>query len=77
MGETTFVVKGPVSLLTWLVCVPFRVAAWLIALVGRVLAAVCGLVIIGFGVLLCLTGILAIIGIPLIILGTAVVFKCV
>lgn len=77
MAETTFVVKGPISLLTWLIALPFRIAAWLIGMVGRLVAAAIGMAIIGFGVLLCLTGIGVILGIPLIVFGTAVVFKCV
>ena len=77
MSETTFVIKGPISLLTWLICLPFRIAAWLVMVLGRMLAAVCGLLVIAFGVLLTLTGIFAIVGIPLIILGAAIIFKSV
>ncbi len=69
--------KGPISLLTWLIALPIRLAVWLVATLGRILAALVGLALIAGGVLLSLTGILAVVGIPIAILGTAIVFKAV
>ena len=64
-------------MLTWLIALPIRLAVWLVATLGRILAALVGLALIAGGVLLSLTGILAVVGIPIAILGTAIVFKAV
>lgn len=51
-------------------------AAGLLALTGRLLAGILGLVFIGIGVLLTLTVVGAIAGIPLLLLGILLLVRC-
>lgn len=54
----------------------WRMAAGLLAITGRLLAGILGLVCIGLGVLLILTVVGAIVGIPLILLGILLLVRC-
>ncbi len=63
------------KLLTW----PFRLAAdligWILNLAGSILGLAIGFAICCLGVLLCLTGIGAIIGVPMVIFGGGLMLR--
>ena len=61
--------------LGWLLLLPFRIAAWLIVALGRTVAVVLGLVLLGLGAVLCYIPPLALIGAPLCLISAIVVIK--
>lgn len=64
-----------------LITAPVRFVLWLTGLiieaVGRLLALVIGLTVCVLGVLLSLTGLGAVIGVPMVILGGGLMMRCI
>jgi hypothetical protein len=67
--------SGFVSCLLWPFVALWRLVAFILELTGRFIALVLGTLLIGLGVLISLTGIGAIIGIPLAILGLLLIIR--